>query len=60
MWHATSTATLTTTDIYVVAVYVPVAGTATYVDVYATTVGTTVTVADAGLFLSPGPSSRRH
>ncbi len=49
VWHATSTASLTSTDIYVVAVYVPVAGTATYMDVDATTEGT-VTVADVGLF----------
>lgn len=49
VWHATSTAALTTTDIYVIAVYVPVAGTATYVEVDATTAGT-VTVADTGLY----------
>jgi hypothetical protein len=53
VWHATSTASLTTTDIYVVAVYVPVAGTTTYADVDATTAGT-VTVADAGLYSLAG------
>jgi hypothetical protein len=53
VWHATSTLSLTTTDIYVVAVYVPVAGTTTYADVDATTVGT-VTVADAGLYSLAG------
>ena len=53
MWAATSTASLTSTDIYVVAVYVPVAGTATYVDVNATTEGT-VTVADTGLYSLAG------
>jgi hypothetical protein len=53
VWHATSTASLTSTDIYVVAVYVPVAGTATYMDVDATTAGT-VTVADVGLFSLAG------
>ena len=53
VWHATSTASLTTTDIYVVAVYVPVAGTTTYIDVDATTAGT-VTVADVGLFSLAG------
>ena len=49
VWSASSTAALTTTDIYVIAVYVPVAGTATYVEVDATTAGT-VTVADTGLY----------
>jgi hypothetical protein len=49
VWSATSTASLTSTDIYVIAVYVPVAGTATYVEVDATTAGT-VTVADTGLY----------
>ena len=53
VWSATSTAALTTTDIYVVAVYVPVAGTATYVEVDATTAGT-VTVADTGLYSLAG------
>src|ERR1035438_7076426 len=46
--QATSTASLTTTGIYVVAVYVPAAGTATYADVNATTAGT-VTAANTGL-----------
>lgn len=53
VWHATSTASLTTTDIYVVAVYVPVAGTTTWMDVDATTQGT-VTVADVGLYTLAG------
>lgn len=53
VWHATSTLALTTTNIYVVAVYVPVAGTATWVDVDATTAGT-VTVADTGLYTTAG------
>jgi hypothetical protein len=53
VWHATSTASLTTTDIYVVAVNVPVAGTTTYCDVDATTAGT-VTVADVGLYSLAG------
>jgi hypothetical protein len=53
VWHATSTASLSTGDIYVVAVYVPVAGTTTYMDVDATTEGT-VSVADAGLFTLAG------
>jgi hypothetical protein len=53
VWHATSTAALTSTDIYVIAVYVPVAGTATFVDVDATTAGT-VTVADTGLYTLAG------
>jgi hypothetical protein len=51
--QATSTAALTTTDIYVIAVYVPVGGTTSALDVYATTTGT-VTVADAGLFTLAG------
>ena len=51
--QATSTASLTTTGIYVVAVYVPAAGTATYADVNATTAGT-VTVADTGLYSLAG------
>src|ERR1035438_9744472 len=46
--QATSTASLTTTGIYVVAVYVPAAGTATYAEVNATTAGT-VTAANTGL-----------
>src|ERR1039457_4670364 len=51
--QATSTASLTTTDIYVVAVYVPAAGTATYAEVNATTAGT-VTAANTGLYSLTG------
>jgi len=51
VWHATSTLSLTSTDIYVAAVYVPVAGTTTYMDVQAANLnGGTVSVADVGLF----------
>lgn len=53
VWHATSTLSLTTTNIYVAAVYVPVAGTTAHIDVDATTAGT-VTVADVGLFSLAG------
>ena len=51
--QATSTASLTTTDIYVIAVYVPAAGTATYAEVNATTAGT-VTAANTGLYSLAG------
>ena len=53
VWHATSTVSLTSTNISVVAVYVPGGGTTSYLDVNASTVGT-VTVADAGLFTLAG------
>jgi hypothetical protein len=53
VWHATSTLSLTTTDIFVVAVYVPAAGTATYCDVNATVAGTT-TVNDTALYSLTG------
>jgi len=53
VFHATSTAALTSTDIYVVSVTVPVAGTTAHIDVDATTAGT-VTVADVGLFTLAG------
>lgn len=55
VWHATTTLSLTSTDIYVVAVYVPVAGTTTYLDMDAASLnGGTVSVADVGLFTLGG------